>query len=280
MTNAPLSDLEKEYDNRARVPEHPEIIAGWVRDSAAYRAQAGHAELGRSYGPHPRQLIDVFHPDRPAPMDALVVFIHGGYWRSFDPSSFSHMAAGASARGLSVAIPGYRLCPEVTVAEIIVDLRSACVSLYETFGKPIVACGHSAGGHLAAAVAATDWRAMGAPEHLVRRGLSISGLFDLTPLLATSINQSLRLDPASARAASPLFWPVPAGVRLEAWVGGAESAEYRRQSRSLAGRWGARGARTVYNTVPGRNHFTVIAPLADPASLMMETLLRLCRSPE
>src|SRR5688572_1985904 len=133
-------------------------MEGWQRDAAAYRAaRTAHSELGLRYGAHPRQTIDIFRSDADEDGRPLVVFIHGGYWRSLEPSLFSHFAAGANAHGLMVALPGYRLCPEATVAEIVDDVRAACVFLHRRLGLPIVACGHSAGGHLAAAMAATDW---------------------------------------------------------------------------------------------------------------------------
>ncbi len=272
-------DLEAEYNNRARTPDYPEIMAGWERDAASYRAaRADRSELGLRYGGHPRQTIDIFRPDAAEDSRPLVVFIHGGYWRSLEPSLFSHLAAGANARGLAVALPGYRLCPEVAVAEIVEDVRSACLALHRRLGRRIVACGHSAGGHLAAAMAATDWRRYGdAPADLVRRALAISGLFDLAPLLATSVNESLRLDDATARAASPAFWPVPTGVTLEAWVGSDESQEYVRQSRLVAERWAAAGAATCYRVIPGANHFTAPAALAEPDSEMNAALAALCR---
>jgi arylformamidase len=276
------ADLEAEYNNRARVPEYPEIMAGWERDAAAYRQARRHrAELGLSYGPHPHQTIDVFHADAPEDAAPLVVFIHGGYWRSLEPSLFSHMATGANSHGYSVAVPGYRLCPEVDVATIVEDLRQACLFLHARLGKKLVGCGHSAGGHLTAAMAATDWAVIGnkIPADLLRRGLAVSGVFDLVPLIGTSINESLRLDRAGAERASPAFWPVPPGVELDLFVGETESAEFIRQSRDMAGRWSAAGARTSFGIVPGRNHFDVILPLADPASTMTGALVALCRAP-
>jgi arylformamidase len=124
---------------------------------------------------------------------------------------------------------------------------------------------------------ATDWPALDAslPRDLVASAYSISGLFDLGPLVDTSINQALRLDAAAARAASPLFWNPPAGKRLDAVVGENESAEYLRQSRTIAEIWSAAGVATRFGTVPGANHFTAIAPLADPASPMVSRLKQL-----
>jgi arylformamidase len=267
-------DYEVEYNNRARVPENPALIAGWARDAAAYRAR--HAPRGMAYGPGARHRIDVFHGDREGP---LVVFIHGGYWQALDGSFFSHLAGGLNAHGLSVAIPSYELCPDVSVEEIIAQMRTASRELAR-FGRPLVISGHSAGGHLAACLLATDWPALDSslPADLVMAAYTISGLFELGPLVKTSINQALHLDQASARAASPLFWPAPRRGSLDAVVGQNESAEYFRQSQGIVDAWGASGIATRFGVVPGANHFTAIAPLADPGSPMVRRLLELARS--
>jgi arylformamidase len=267
-------DYEAEYNNRARVPEHPAIMAGWSQDAAAFRrAQGALAELNQPYGPTPRQHYDLFRPMEQKG-DALVLFIHGGYWQALEPSSFSHCAAGLTSRGVPVAVAGYDLCPDVTIPEIIGQMRACAATLWRRFNAPIIACGHSAGGHLAACLAATDWPAYASdlPPRLARGGLAISGLFDLAPLIGTSVNAKLGLDGPSARAASPLFWPAPAGTRFEAWVGGAESGEYLRQSHSLAEAWGLAGVSTRYAEIPAGNHFTAIAPLSDAHSAMVAAL--------
>lgn len=267
-------DLQAEYDNRARVPEHPAIIAGWARDAASYREAAGARYSVRPYGPGDRQALHAFAPESPAEA-ATVLFVHGGYWRSLDPTLFSHLARGLNARGIAVAMPGYELCPGVPLSAIVDQVRAACLAA-SVDGRPVVAAGHSAGGHLAACLLATDWGAAGgAPAGLVPSAYAISGLFDLTPLLATDVNEALRLDEAEARRLSPLGWPPPRGRSLDAVAGGAESAEYLRQSRSIAEAWGAAGVATRCEAVPGANHFTVVAPLADPASPMTARLAEL-----
>lgn len=271
-----MPDYESEYNNRARVPEHGAIIAGWARDAAAYRAEAS-CELGVSYGPTPRQYYDLF---RPAEMkgDALAVFFHGGYWRSLDPSSFSHMARGLNARGVAVAVIGYNLCPDVTLADIIGETRFACGELHRRFRLPLVAYGHSAGGHLAACMVATDWLSVGhdLPAQLVRAGYGVSGLYNLKPLTETSVNEALKLGFEESELFSPFFWPAPSGLTFDAVVGGDESAEYLKQSRRIVDVWGLGGVVTRYEERPGDNHFTVIAPLADPASAMTSRIAQLC----
>ena len=264
-------DYEVEYNNRARVPENPLLIAGWTRDAAAYRDR--HVPRTIPYGPGARNRIDFFPGDDNGP---IVVFIHGGYWQALDGSFFSHLAGGLNTHGISVAIPSYDLCPDVTVDDIIRQMRMASRELAR-LGRPLVMSGHSAGGHLAACMLATDWPAFDAslPEELVIAAYTISGLFDLGPLVETSINKALRLDRAAARAAGPLFWNAPLRGSLDAVVGENESSEYFRQSNSIVDAWGAAGLATRFGTVAAANHFTAIAPLADASSAMVVRLKEL-----
>jgi len=274
-------DYETQYNNRARVPEYPEIFARWTRDAESYRVEmlkAGRAELGLSYGDTPRQYFDLFLPEAGAAAP-FAIFIHGGWWRSLDPSMFSQMARGLNSRGVAVAVVGYDLCPNVGIADIVAQIRRACAFLWQRYRRRILVCGHSAGGHLSAAMVATDWPSLypKAPADLVPNGYSISGVFDLTPLIGISVNQDLRLDAAAARNVSPLFWPITATRVFDAVVGGLESSEFKRQSRIIAQGWWQRGVQTRYEEIAGANHFTVIDALADPQSAMTARLAELAQ---
>jgi arylformamidase len=268
-------DYETEYDNRARVPEHPQIFAGWAKDSEAYRARIAASRQARiSYGATPREIIDLFdvRPDAP-----LAVFIHGGWWRNFEPALFSHLAAGLNAHGIGLALPGYNLCPQVSIADIIEEIRRALLALWRRYRKRMLVLGHSAGGHLTAALMATDWpaRDAAAPTDLVPAGYAISGVFDLVPLVQVSMNRDLRLDDGDAREVSPVLWRAPRGCMLDAVVGALESNEFLRQSRIIADGWGTAGVVTRYEEIAGANHFTVLDPLTDPDSAMVARLIAL-----
>ena len=269
-------DYEKEYDNRARVPEHPEIFARWERETAEYRKAAAGAQLGISYGPSPRQIIDFFPvKDANAP---LAMFIHGGWWRTLDPSMFSQMAKGANGHGVSVAVAGYDLCPQVSIATIIEQMRAACLFLWRQHKRRIFVYGHSAGGHLAACMVATDWKTL-APDalaDLVPSGYSISGVFDLMPLLQVSQNADLKLTAKSAHDDSPLSWRVPAGRALDAVVGGIESAEFLRQSHAIVDAWKS-ATKTRYEEFAGKNHFTVVDAVTDASSAMTKRVVEMAR---
>jgi arylformamidase len=189
---------------------------------------------------------------------------------------FSHMARGLNGRGIAVAVVGYDLCPVVTIADIIEQIRRACVFLWQRRGRRMFVCGHSAGGHLAAAMVATDWPSLypKAPADLVSSGYAISGIFDLSPLIGVSANQDLRLDASEARKVSPAFWPLVPGRTLDAVVGGIESSEFKRQSRVIAQAW-QNAAQTRYEEIAGANHFTVIDPLTNPQSAMVARVAEL-----
>jgi arylformamidase len=276
-TGTPMQDerhLEMEYNNRLRVPEHPAIIGGWVQDAEAYRAFVGERHRTVRYGEQQRCYIDILAPERERSR-AMVCFIHGGYWQGLDPSFFSHLARGLNGRGVQVAIPGYELCPNLEVRDIIAQIRAANRELARA-GRPVVLCGHSAGGHLAACLLADP----DPPEYApvappAMAAYSISGLFDLDPLRQSSVNNALRLDEAEARRVSPLFWRPRHGVTLVAAVGETESSEYHRQSTTVAKSWGGQGARVRYEVLPTANHFTAVAPLTDPASKMVGDLAQM-----
>ena len=272
-------DYETEYDNRGRVPEHPEIFARWQREAAGYRAAARDAEFGLAYGPSPRQTIDLFPAKDDDAMTPLALFIHGGWWRSLEPSMFSQVAAGPNARGVTVAVAGYDFCPQVSIATIIEEMRAACLWLWRKHKKRIFVYGHSAGGHLAACLLAQDWKvfASDAPADLVPAAYAISGVYDLAPLVHVSQNSDLRLDDAEARRVSPLYWKVPAGRTLDAVVGALESSEFLRQSKIIAEGWGGRGVAARYEEIAGTNHFTVVDALSNPESAMTRRVVDLAQ---
>ena len=269
------SDYETQYNNRARVPEHPALIAGWASDAQAYRDEAL-CELGVPYGEGERQRYDLFKPET-VRSTAIVLFIHGGYWQALDRSFFSHMARGLNRLGVPVAVVGYDLCPQVEVGHIIWEMQQAAAALWRRFSLPVVATGHSAGGHLAACLLATNWAGVDddLPEHLVPAAYGISGIYNLKPLTETSINTALGLSFEAAERESPFFWPAPSGLVLDAVVGGEESEEYFKQSRRIVDVWGLSGVQTRYEEIGGANHFTVIAGLADPESAMSRRIAEL-----
>lgn len=267
----PIADWDDAYANRAHVPETDEIVAGWGRDAPAFRAALGpRARLDLPYaGPRAgsaRERFDLFLPETSEPQ-GLVVFLHGGYWMSFDKSAWSHLAAGPVARGWAVAMPSYTLAPDAEIPEISAEAAAAVAAAAEIIAGPIVVTGHSAGGHLACRMSCPDVE-LGAAAGRIRRIVSISGLHDLRPLLRTKLNQTLRMTPEVAATESPALREPVDGADLVAWVGAEERPEFLRQTALIANIWAGLGARTQDVVEPGRHHFDVIAALAEPDSAL------------
>jgi arylformamidase len=262
-------DLEAEYNNRARVPDHQTVMAMWRETAEA--ARAVHPPLELAYGPGEREVMDLFEAAPDAP---IAVFLHGGYWQALDKSWFSGLAPALFAHGVSLAVPSYDLAPAVRLGHILRQVRAATGAVRERSGVRPVVFGHSAGGHMAACML-SEGRASAA--------VAISGVFDLQPLIPTSLNIALRLDDREAAALSPIHWPVPngstpGGTVLDCVVGGDESPEFLRQSRMMADLWGACGVETRYEALPGLNHFTVLDPLFDPDSDLVRRITGLART--
>lgn len=261
MTGKPQdtdAGLEAQYNNRALVPDHPAVMARWKAGSET--ARATHPPQVLKSGPGERERIDWFDAGDGAP---VVIFLHGGYWQALDASWFSFVAPPLLAHGVSVAIPTYDLAPSVRLGRIVDQMRAAVDLIRDLTGAAPVVSGHSAGGHMAACLLA-DGRASAA--------VALSGVFDLEPLIPTSLNVALDLNTTEARSLSPIRWPAAAGAVLDCIVGEAESEAFVDQSRAMAARWGDAGAETRFEALPGLNHFTVLDPLFDTDSALVSRL--------
>ena len=260
--------FEWQYNARLQVEHHEEIVALNVERSESYRS-AARCELDVAFGPGEREKLDLFLPEREnAPVH---LFIHGGYWRSRDKSMFSFLAKPLVEAGALVAITNYDLCPQATLDEIVRQIRKVAAWLWrksESHGgnpEELHVSGHSAGGHLAAMLAATPWQEFDErlPPDLLKSATPISGLFTLEPLMRHSVNDDLHLDRDAAKRNSPaLMRPTTAGP-VTVCVGGDESEEFCWQSKDLAARWKEHGASVSYMEAPGLNHFTILRDLGD-----------------
>jgi arylformamidase len=274
--------LDRMYNNRALVPDHAAYFSRWAANSAAARSTQP-CTLDEPYGTGPNETLDIF-PSAQAGAPVLV-FLHGGYWRSLDKSDHSFVAAPLVAGGACVVVPNYALCPAVTVPQIVMQMVQALLWVHThitRFGgdpRRITVAGHSAGGHLAAMLLACQWRALGAdlPPGLVRNALSISGLYDLEPIMHTPFLQtSLQLTPPDALRASPACMPAPRQGGLYTVAGGDESAEFLRHNELIRNVWGKRAV-PVCEALPGLNHFSVLDALAQPGHRLNSLALQLLR---
>jgi arylformamidase len=267
-----ITDWDDAYANAAHIPRAEDYPPRWAAAAAAFRAGMGaRAELDIAYGDAPRQCLDLFWPDGAA--CGLAIFIHGGYWRRFGKSDWSHLAAASVSRGWAVAVPGYSLAPAARLPAITREIGAAISLAALRIQGPIRLTGHSAGGHLATRMVCTDTPLPSGVQARIEHVVSISGLHDLRPLLRTAINDDLQLDAGAARAESPaLQEPLP-GTRVTTWVGSSERPEFIRQTELLANIWRGLGARTRTVHEPDRHHFDVIDGLCDPDSRLIAALL-------
>lgn len=275
MASSDPAWLEGMYNNLARVKNHPAYFKRWAKESAAAR-EALLARIDVPYGQGVNEALDIF--PAPVPDAPVLVFIHGGYWRAMDKKDHSFIAPAFNDRGICVVQPNYALCPgmpeqPVTVPGIMLQMVRALDWTWRHIaahgGDPsrITVVGHSAGGHMAAALLACDWKAVAPdlPAHLVRNALSISGLYDLRPLQRTPfLENTLKLTDADVLRASPALWPAPRRGQLYAVAGGSESEEFIRHNAMIRDAWG-RNTVPVCEVLPGLNHFDVVDALADLA---------------
>lgn len=270
--------LDKLYNNRAAVPSHPEDMARWARTSVEAR-QSIPVKPELRYGPHPREVLDLFTVPRPG--RPLLVFIHGGYWQALGKEDFSFVAggfAGHAAGGIAnVAVLNYPLAPATGMDAIVASVRRASAWLWREaaslgFNRDrIYVSGHSAGGHLTAMAALTDWPALerGLPADLVKAGLSLSGLYDLRPIRLCYLNDKLGMDDAIAERNSPvLLAPRWQGYRppLMLAVGELETAAFHGQQHDFVKAYAAIGGTVTATTAQGKHHFSIVDELARPGS--------------
>jgi arylformamidase len=272
---------EREYNARAAIPDHAKIFARWAEHGALTRRSRA-CLLDLPYGETSAETLDLF----PTRHDAapLLVFIHGGYWRSLDKSDFSWVAPPFVREGIAVAVVNYGLAPHTPLEEIVRQILRALAWLYrnaDRFGfdaERIVVSGHSAGGHLTAMAMAAQWPVFGSdlPPTLVKGGFALSGLYDLEPLrYAPFVNVDLQLDAVRAATLSPAWLPPATGAPLYTAVGCLESSEFKRQTRLIAQRWPDNFVRDV--PAPLANHLTVMDEFAHPGSALFDAAIALVR---
>jgi arylformamidase len=272
----PKAYYNQQFDARAAVPDHAHIFTRWKRDSAhVRRTHACLADIG--YGAEAGERLDLFPSRR---RDApLLVFIHGGWWRSLDKSDFSFVAPAFLDVGFNVALTNYTLAPAASLEAIVRQQLKALAWLwrnaesYDFDRSRIVVAGHSAGAHLTAMMLAARWPeyAEDLPIDLVRGGVLLSGVYDLEPLThADHVNVDLQLKTEHIGPLSPAFMSKASAAPVVTAVGGLESEEFHRQNALIATNWKENLLADV--ALPERNHMTICDALATKGDALFEAV--------
>ncbi|MFD1554870.1 alpha/beta hydrolase [Paraburkholderia silviterrae] len=271
------AQCEANYNLRARHPNALELMAGWQRHAASARATLEHYADER-FGESAHELIDVFpaaRRDAPA-----VMFIHGGYWQAGDKHDVSFVAPLLVRSGICVAINNYALAPGASLDTMVAQTLNALHWLHRHAGRfgidanRIYVMGHSAGGHLAAMMLTTHGAAngMAAP---VRGAIALSGLFDLVPLVDTSINRALGLNEANAKRLSPARIARHSDAPIHMLVGEGETRGFHEQRTLLSSQW--QGVHAL-PPVPRRHHYDILEIFREPGNAWLDSIVGIVRA--
>lgn len=255
--------LDAEYNTRALTPTFQQYVDGWKSDSADIRARLRcHCDL--AYGPSDPEKLDVFPADRntPAPVQ---MFFHGGGWRSMDKETYSYIARAFHRHGAMTVIVNYALCPSVTIDELVRQCRESVVWTFRNaarFGGDntrIFISGHSAGAHVAAMMATTDWKTYDdLPVDPIKGVTAISGLYELEAVRLSSTYSPLGFSQEQVVRNSPVALPPPGRMPYIVALGAHESREFHRQSQIYFEFLRQAGIECTYYAVAGHHHYSVL----------------------
>jgi len=251
-----VTDLETQYSPSSRAGGSADpYLADYRARSATARAQLGSRVVEVGEG------TLLVAADAPAP---LLVFVHGGYWQALSAQESMYLATGAVAQGWSFAAIEYTLAPAATVPTMIGECRAALAALARSIAPTgAVLAGHSAGAQLAAMVSLAN-----SAPFPIERTVLVSGVFDLRPLVGTTVNAPLHLDEAEAAQLSPMLLPVRGGARAVVAWGDNDTEAFATQSRDYAAHLAAGGAIVESLECAGRHHFDIVDDLVDPSTAL------------
>lgn len=274
--------LDNQYNTRLHVPEFADYFKRW-EELSRETEQKLPCIKDIAYGDLPRECLDIYPSVQPG--SKTLVFIHGGYWQLLDKSLFHFIASGFHSYGVTIALVTYPLAPEVFIGQIVSSCKKAMQWLYANLpafnGDPdqIYVVGHSAGGHLAAMLMATDWPAFdpSIPTDILKGVCTASGLFNLVPIQRTYLNAVLKIDEETAKWNSPARLEPLSGCPLIVAVGEDETAEFKDQSKEFYNCWKNKGADVQLLQLPGHNHYSIAEAIVDGQSLLHQALAKLLK---
>jgi arylformamidase len=271
-------EMEFQYNPRVSVPEFPELAK--VRSAESRRVrESAKSWLNIAYGTSPRETLDIYGAAKAG--GPVLVYIHGGYWRSGSKEDNANFVPAFTQRGANVVLVEYDLCPAVTVTDIVRQTRAAVAWVYRNIADyggdraKLYVSGHSAGGHLTAMALANDWENAGLPKDFIKGAVAMSGVHDLDMVMHISANEQIRMSPEIAEQNGPLRRPPRVNCPVLVAVGASEPEGWRQMSKDYFEFCRQAGLRAEYLEVPGANHYTMSEHLGDPNSPLAQAIFKL-----
>jgi arylformamidase len=270
-------EMEYQYNPRVSVPEFPELAK--IRSAQARQVrESAKSWLNVPYGSSPREMLDIYAADQAG--GPVLVYIHGGYWRSGSKEENCNFAPTFTQRGATVVLVEYDLCPQVTVSDIVRQTRASIAWVYRNilryggdFGRLFVS-GHSAGGHLTAMALAHDWEKEGLPHDLIKGAVATSGVYDLDMVMKISVQEQVRMTPELAKQNNPFLNPPRVRCPLVVAVGSDEPKGWQAMSEDYFRFCKEHGMNAEYLVVPGANHYTMTEKFLDAGNPLTQAELR------
>ena len=270
-------EMEYQYNPRVSVPEFPELAK--VRAAQARKVrESAKSWLDVAYGASPREKLDIYAADRPA--GPVLVYIHGGYWRSGSKEDNCNFVPTFTKRGVTVALAEYDLCPQVTVTDIVRQTRASIAWVYKNIARyganpaKLFVSGHSAGGHLTAMALAHDWTKEGLPEDLIKGAVATSGVYDLDMVMKISVQEQVRMTPEQAKSNSPFLNPPRVKCPLVVAVGSDEPRGWQQMSEDYFQYCKQLGMKVEYLVEPKANHYTMSEHLLDDGRPLTQAMIK------
>jgi arylformamidase len=270
-------EMEFQYNPRVSVPEFPELAK--VRAAQARKVrESAKSWLNVAYGSSARETLDIYATERP--VGPVLVYIHGGYWRSGSKEDNCNFVPTFTKRGATVVLVEYDLCPQVTVTDIVRQTRASVAWVYRNIARygadpsKLFVSGHSAGGHLTAMALAHDWTKESLPQDLIKGAVATSGVYDLEMVIKISVQEQVRMTPDDAKRNSPLLHPPRVKCPLVVAVGGDEPKGWQQMSEDYFSHCKQHGMRVEYLVEPAANHYTMSEHLLDDSRPLTQAMLK------
>lgn len=269
-----MIDWDDAFDNSGYVSGSDNLASVWFEKSIAFKEKVINdkfSRVGTRYGNKKRNLVDLFSSNKDP--EIFVLFVHGGYWHQLGKDYWSFLADGIYKKNMGFAILNYSLAPDVSISEISEDILTCINFLSEEVHSRFVLVGHSAGGHLVTKMNSKPEKFQTKVRGKIIRTISISGIYDLRPLLNTRLNETLGLDNNEANSESPALLEPIEKSDLIFCVGSDERPEFLRQTGLIFEKWKNYNINSKIHFEKNTNHFSVIETILDQNSFLFKQIL-------